>query len=1343
MRKLFFILFAVTFIFASLAAAGNRVTLNNSDMPFDVNVVESDGNRTVLNYRVNSYYIDEISIDGSSYTLFEKMRKESIIEEAGKPRLPRINRSIIIPDNGIMSYRVVASNYIEINDIDVAPSKGNILRTVDPATVPYTFGEEYQKDAFFPESIVNIRDPYIVRDYRGAVVELNAFQYNPVTRTLRIYTDVTIEVYKSAPGGENTISRASVPVKVNRQFLEFYEQHFVNFSELDYPHLPEDGSMLIICYDPWMDILEPLAEWKTQKGIPCTLVPISEVGTSSNAIRNYIRDLYLSSDLAYVLLVGDAAQIPTMSGDSDPVYALISGGDSYPELFIGRFSAESAAHAQTQVDRTINYEMSPQMGADWYHKGLGVASNQGPGHHGELDREHITLIAYKLLNYTYTQVDSAYDPWGTDQMVTNALNDGRSTINYCGHGSTTSWGSTGFNNADVNNLENAGMLPFITSVACVNGNFTGSTCFAEAWLRARDIAGNPTGAMATYMSVQNQSWNPPMDMEDEGVDLMIRDSLYTFGGLCFNGSMLMIDLNGGTGEDEFKAWTIFGDPSLRVRNDSPYQLTVSSNPVLLIGTTTYNVTVNGPSGPLEGVMVCAKNDEIYDFSATNALGQVTLNIAPILPDEFTLTVTGWNAVPYITTIDIIPPNGPYVVYNDHVIQDDLTGNNNGQLDYAETVQLGIYAENVGVNLAENTTGTITTVDPLVTIIDGSADFGDITAGATSFIDRAFEIELASEVEDGYIIDFDLEVTDGANVWPSNFTVTAHAPIVEFASLTVDDITGGNGNGNLDPGETADINVTLTNIGSCDVDDIEVVFSSIDPYVTLNTTTGVYGTIAVGGTAEASFNVTVSNSCPQEYELEFSIDVDGALGYSGSAGFTAIVGDLQFAPTGPDNYGYMAYDINDAPFFPAFDWMELSADSGGPGTAIPFVDDDQVLHYALPFTFQYYSQTTDSITVSSNGWVSTIVMNQIDYSNSSIPNSDGPPSMIAPFWEDMSPQSPTSGGVWHYYDQANNRFIIEFNHVEQYAPVGAFETFQVIFLDPAHYETSTGDGQIIFQYKDMSVTSQEEGTIGIENSTETDGIQYLYDGAYDIHATPTNMPMAILFTTPIDAPEMSVTMEPASEPVIIPAGGGTFEYTIMLENIGQNPVVYDAWIDVILPNQTLFGPLILRTGLSLGTGGSLIRVLDQYVPGAAPSGTYTYNGKAGNYSASLLYDIDNFEFEKIGVDGSSRFDNWQLEGWDGSNSGTTALIPDEYFLDQNFPNPFNPETNITFGLPENGNVTLKVYNVLGEVVATLMDGQLPAGLYEFKWSAGTVSSGIYFYRLDAPGFTGVKKMMLVR
>jgi hypothetical protein len=90
-----------------------------------------------------------------------------------------------------------------------------------------------------------------------------------------------------------------------------------------------------------------------------------------------------------------------------------------------------------------------------------------------------------------------------------------------------------------------------------------------------------------------------------------------------------------------------------------------------------------------------------------------------------------------------------------------------------------------------------------------------------------------------------------------------------------------------------------------------------------------------------------------------------------------------------------------------------------------------------------------------------------------------------------------------------------------------------------------------------------------------------------------------------------------------------------------------------------------------------------------------------------------------------------------------IKPDEFLLFQNYPNPFNPETNIKFRISESGFVTLKVFDILGREVITLVNEEKPAGNYEVEFYASSLASGIYFYKLQAGGLSLVKKMILAK
>ncbi len=88
-------------------------------------------------------------------------------------------------------------------------------------------------------------------------------------------------------------------------------------------------------------------------------------------------------------------------------------------------------------------------------------------------------------------------------------------------------------------------------------------------------------------------------------------------------------------------------------------------------------------------------------------------------------------------------------------------------------------------------------------------------------------------------------------------------------------------------------------------------------------------------------------------------------------------------------------------------------------------------------------------------------------------------------------------------------------------------------------------------------------------------------------------------------------------------------------------------------------------------------------------------------------------------------------------------PQTFSLAQNYPNPFNPSTTISFSLPSQSFVSLKVFDIIGREVATIVSEEMPAGTYTRQWNAAKMSSGIYFYRLQAGSYTQTKKLVLLK
>jgi hypothetical protein len=124
---------------------------------------------------------------------------------------------------------------------------------------------------------------------------------------------------------------------------------------------------------------------------------------------------------------------------------------------------------------------------------------------------------------------------------------------------------------------------------------------------------------------------------------------------------------------------------------------------------------------------------------------------------------------------------------------------------------------------------------------------------------------------------------------------------------------------------------------------------------------------------------------------------------------------------------------------------------------------------------------------------------------------------------------------------------------------------------------------------------------------------------------------------------------------------------------------------------------------------------------------------------------NFQFQVIGEPQSIVFDpgNWILKNNTTVTEVKDLTVPFVFSLEQNYPNPFNPSTTISYQVPEKEFVTLKVYNVLGKEVTTLVSEEKAVGKYEVKFDASSLTSGIYFYRLQAGSFVETKKMILIK
>ena len=682
MRKLFLSILCLLFLQTISAQQWHSIN-SKSDDSYSVNLIKSTDEVISLQLTVNGFNTNSVSAPRSQNSVIITNEDMAPLAEVGYPNIPSLSIPVIIDDNGKMEVRITKAKYVEYDNIEIAPSKGEMLRSVNPDDVPYTYGEIYQQDVFFPTAQAELDSPYILRDYRAQNIVVTPFAYNAVTKTLRVYHEMTIEVVDSREQGENVLTRRSSTITMDPEFGTMYERRFINYkeSEAKYTVLEEEGDLLIICHDAFMDAMQPFVAWKESIGRKTTMVSKTTAGSNAEAVKEYISSQYNSNpNLTHVLLVGDFAQLPgkylsmgDYSGYSDWWFGQLTGNDRYNELIIGRFSAESTDDVTTQVNKVIYYERDVNAdNASWLTVGEGIAKKEGAGHNGENDCVHIDNIRDDLLDYHYTTVHRDYQNLpgvnSSAAIISEHINAGVSIINYCNHGSPTGWGVFGYGNEHVNALTNDYKLPYVISVACNNGEYSYYTpCFAETWMRATNVSnGNPTGAIGGMFSYISQPWTPPMYGQDEMVDIFVEsysnNIKRTMGGVSLNGNMKILDLgqNNTPYYATYNTWTLFGDPTLTLRNDIPETMNVTHYPEMSKHATAFLVNVTNAEGARATL---SRNNEMMG-TAVIENGSAMINFdAPLQNGTATLTVFSFNKVTYQATINIVDETDEDIIVN--------------------------------------------------------------------------------------------------------------------------------------------------------------------------------------------------------------------------------------------------------------------------------------------------------------------------------------------------------------------------------------------------------------------------------------------------------------------------------------------------------------------------------------------------------------------------------------------------------------------------------------------------------------------------------------------------------
>ena len=266
------------------------------------------------------------------------------------------------------------------------------------------------------------------------------------------------------------------------------------------------------------------------------------------------------------------------------------------------------------------------------------------------------------------------------------------------------------------------------------------------------------------------------------------------------------------------------------------------------------------------VAISSNNQLLSQAYSIGGVATLDISDASTQPGELDLVITSFNTYAYDGIVNVITPDGAYLIYNNY----ELVNDSNDLIEYGETIEMNLVIENVGTYNTNAITISISSDDEYVTILDDNSMIAYAISGATAITENTLSFMVASNVPDLHNISFSGLLSDGDNEWEISFNLQAHAPVFEILNPQIIDSSGDNV---WDAGETATITVDLANSGSANFSNYPgAVISTDNPYVSIlsGENDNTFYAIGSNDTYEGEFLVQADISAPMATVIDFNI-----------------------------------------------------------------------------------------------------------------------------------------------------------------------------------------------------------------------------------------------------------------------------------------------------------------------------------------------------------------------------------------------------------------------------------------------------------------------------------------
>lgn len=862
-----------------------------------------------------------------NFELIEKLSKEQKFFQihsdklmktfhAGYPELPVVSKLIEMPVGSnvkinIHSYQVETIDLKEKGmDALIFPAQPSKSKSQGKDNRKFHYDKlVYGSDKFIGDELVQVEDLGVMRYLRFGRLQIAPFKYNPVQNKLKIYNNIQFEVEFSASDHQKA---GALIREYSNPYFRNAEENAIN-SEAFLPKNNQTTSSpvtyVIISDRKFEDALQPFIEWKKLKGFHVITEYTDIIGSTNSEIKTFLEDLYQNPDPtapSFVLFVGDTEQIPAWPGQAadhiTDFYYCEYTGDHLPEVYYGRFSAQTKEELQSQVEKTLKYEKFQMAQPEYLKEALLVAGNDesmediyGNGAMWYADNYYFTE-ENGIRSHLFLQDPPISNGAVRDSIIRN-INQGVGYANYTAHCSSAGWSNPFFSTADVEGLTNEGQYGLWVGNCCQSLKFDEPESFGEAALRApkKGAVGYIGGSNFTYWdedywwgvgTLETPVEQPTYEETGQGVydgmfhtksnEVSDPSSWYiTQGQISVCGNLAVEASTSSLKTYYWEIYHLMGDPALMPYLGMPGKLDADHSPFIegmdsaVIQTEPHAYAALSHSG------------QLLDASMTDENGEAVLHFSELTGAEnIILVITAQNKQPLIDTLLVQPNDRPYVKPESVSFVDSL-GNNNQSIDYGDTIDVNAVLRNYSdKHDALNVVDTILCNNQSIELLDSTHFYGTIPKGESKEFMGICRFLVSDTITDQEQITLQMyfsgkDTASNLHTWPFELDITVNAPDLKMGKMRVIDSTG-SGEGILDPGETAELQFELINAGHAAIADVIGQLSLVtgNAYITLDKSTDGPLSVGPGDTALLNFQVSSDGSTPLDTTLTFHMAVSG-------------------------------------------------------------------------------------------------------------------------------------------------------------------------------------------------------------------------------------------------------------------------------------------------------------------------------------------------------------------------------------------------------------------------------------------------------------------------------------